>query len=165
MLINFFQDCCKTESNKLEFGLCDDIDNPHAYIDEFDNKRWIGIVENPDGKKIEFFAIDNCIEIKKPNGTDQSTCDGVLKENSNLIFIELKERKTGKSRWFKKGREQLTSTIEVFKQNNDISNYTSVKAFICNKLRPLSHSGKAANIQKFYDDTGFILKDQQKITI
>lgn len=163
MSINFFQNCCKTETNKTEFGLCDDIANSPAYIDENDKPKWIGIVNNPNGKDVEFFAIDNCVVIKRNDGTDESKCEGVLKENSNLIFIELKEREGGK--WFKKGREQLTITINIFKQNYNISNYKSVRAFVCNSLKPISHSGRATNIQQFYDDTGFILKDQQEINI
>ncbi len=163
MPINFFQNCCKTESNKIEFGLCDDIVNSPAYIDEIDKSKWIGIVKNPDEKDVDFFAIDNCVVIIRADGTDESKCEGVLKEGSNLIFVELKER--GSSGWFKKGREQITVIIQIFKQNYNISDYNSVRAFVCNNLKPNSHSGRAANIQRFYDDTGFILKDQQEITI
>ena len=163
MSINFFQVTCKTESETIEFGLCDDIANSPAYIDENDPLKWIGIVKNPNNKKAQFFAIDNCVVIKRSDGTDESRCDGVLKENSNLVFVELKER--GSSGWFKKGREQLTNTINIFKSNHDINDYSSIRAFVCNKLKPSSHSGRAANIQQFYDETGYILGDKQEITI
>lgn len=163
MPIDFFPERCKTASNDLEFGLCDDTPNSPAYIDESDRSKWIGIVKNPGEKKAEFYAIDNCVEIKRPNGEDESRCDGVLKESTNLIFVELKER--GSSGWFKKGREQLTITIDIFKNNHEITNFSSIRAFVCNKLKPSSNSGRAANIQQFFDETGFILKDKQEITI
>lgn len=163
MSINFFQDCCKTESNKPEFGLCDDIPNSSAYIDEINKPKWIGIVKNPDQRDIQFFAIDNCVIIRRGNGDKESSCEGILKENTNLIFVELKERESGK--WFKKGREQITITINIFKQNYDLSNYNSIKAYVCNSLKPRSNFGRVASIQQFYDETGFILKDQQEIII
>lgn len=163
MPIDFFQNRCKTQSDDLEFGLCDDTPNSQAYIDETDQSKWIGIVKNPDEKEAEFYAIDNCVEVKRPNGEDESRCDGVLKESTNLIFVELKER--GSKGWFGDGRKQLTTTINIFKANHNTSAYSSIIAHVCNSLRPAANSGRAASIQMFKDDTGYILKDQQEIII
>jgi len=161
MPINFFKQICKTESSEINFGICDNLKNKGAYIDENNKSNWISIVSNPDQKEIEFYAIDNCVEIRRANGEMESRCDGVLKESSNLIFVELKQRESGN--WFKKGREQLTITINIFKIYYNADSSTSIRAFVCNSLRPRAHSGRAVNIEKFFDDTGYILKDQQEI--
>lgn len=164
MPIDYFANC-KTNSSKIEFGLCD---NPSpslnsAYIDENTPTKWIGIVNNSAEKNIQFNAIDNCIDIRKENGKMDSRCDGILSYENNLIFIELKEREGGQ--WFKKGREQLTATINRFKQEHNITNFTSIKANVCNSLRPNSHSGQFENIQRFKDDTGFNLEGKRKINV
>ena len=84
MPINFFKQICKTESSEINFGICDNLKNKGAYIDENNKSNWISIVSNPDQKEIEFYAIDNCVEIRRANGEMESRCDGVLKESSNL---------------------------------------------------------------------------------
>ncbi|MCR6638237.1 MAG: hypothetical protein NVV82_04400 [Sporocytophaga sp.] len=66
MLI-FFEEKCRTYSNKKKFGICDDpspAKNP-AYIDEACGEKWIAVVINEDRHLVSFTAIDNCIEIKK----------------------------------------------------------------------------------------------------
>lgn len=165
MPIDFFINSCKTNSNKIEFGLCDDPppeSNP-AYIDENDKSKWIGIVKNKDNKEVKFIAIDACIDIRKPDGNLESRCDGLLSFENDLIFVELKFREGGK--WLKKGREQLTITVNNFKANYNILDYDNVHGNVCNSLRPLSHSGHAANIQQFYDETNLVLKSDNVIEI
>jgi hypothetical protein len=165
MPIDFFINSCKTKSHKTEFGLCDDpppASNP-AYIDEEDKSKWIGVVQNKRGKKVEFIAIDACIDIRKPDGDLESRCDGLVSFENNLIFVELKCREGGQ--WLKKGREQLTITVNNFKANHNILDYNDVYANVCNSLRPLSHSGHSANIQQFYDETNLILKSDSTIEI
>lgn len=165
MPIDFFINSCKTHSNKIEFGLCDDpppASNP-AYIDEDDNSKWIGVVKNNNNKEVEFIAIDACIDIRKPDGNLESRCDGLLSFENNLIFVELKFREGGQ--WLKKGREQLTITVNNFKMNYNILDYNNVHGNVCNSLRPLSHSGHAANIQQFFDETNLVLKSDNIIEI
>lgn len=165
MPIDFFPNRCKSLSSQVEFGLCDDpppATNP-AYIDENDDSKWIGIVKNVEEKNVEFIAIDACIDIRKPDGRLESRCDGLLAFDNDLIFVELKSREGGQ--WLKTGREQLTITINNFKSNNDISKYNNVYGNVCNSLRPQSHSGHAANIQQFFDETGLILKADRTIEI
>lgn len=165
MSINFLDPNCSTNSNNREFGLCDDPppSKSPAYIEEIDQTIWIAKVNNPNTEKVTFFAIDNCVEVLRADGKMESRCDGVLSYSNNLIFVELKSRKSKK--WFKGGREQLTTTIKNFMLHHDISEYSKVEAYVCNKLRPLAHTGQAANIQKFKDDTGFILKGKRAIDI
>jgi hypothetical protein len=165
MSIDFFEGKCKSSSDKIEFGLCDDSppSAEPAYIDEDDNNKWIGIVKNPSEKNIKFIAIDACIDIRKPDGGLESRCDGLLSFDNDLIFVELKSRESGG--WLKKGREQLTITVNNFKENYNITDYNSVYANVCNSLRPISNVGYANQIQQFYDDTGLVLKGDQIIEI
>lgn len=165
MSIDFFVNTCKSTSNKAEFGLCDDpppATNP-AYIDEVDDSKWISIVKNSKIKEIEFIAIDACIDIRKSDGSLESRCDGLLSFDNSLIFVELKSREGGQ--WLKKGREQITITVNNFKLNYNINQYDNVFGSVCNSLKPQSHSGHAANIQQFYDETGLILKSDRNIEI
>jgi len=164
MPIDYFTNC-KTNSSKIKFGICDEqppSTNP-AYIDEDSPTEWIGIINNSSEKNIQFNAIDNCIDIRREDGKMDSRCDGLISYENNLIFVELKERDGGQ--WLKKGREQLTATINRFKQEVDATKYNSIKAYVCNRLRPQAHYGQATNIQKFKDDTGFTLFGKQNINI
>jgi len=165
MPINFLDPNCSTNSNNPTFGLCDDPppSNAPAYIDEINPTIWIAKVNNPRSENITFFAIDNCVNVLRPDGTLDSRCDGVLSYIDNLIFVELKSRQSGK--WLQKGRKQLTTTIDNFKLNHNISQYSNVEGYVCNNLKPLAHTGQASNIQKFKDDTGFILKGKREIDI
>ncbi|MDR3340138.1 MAG: hypothetical protein LBT25_08650 [Candidatus Symbiothrix sp.] len=187
MSINFFDENKKTNSSKNQFGLCDDpppAENP-AYIDETNKNKWIGIVNNSTKKDTCFFPIDHCVPLFRPKLTKvknpviriihkflillfkiqekESSCDGVLSYNNNLIFVELKNR--GSGGWLKKGREQLTVTIAKFKENHDIQKYNKVEAYVCNSLKPLANTGNSNHIQQFKDETGLILNVQQNIDI
>lgn len=165
MSINFLDIDCSTHSDQQEFGLCDDPPPPHipAYIDETNPDKWIAKIINTNQENITFYAIDHCVDVLRPDGTKDSRCDGVLSYSNHLIFVELKSKTSTK--WFKKGREQLTTTINHFKLNHDMTAYSKVEAYVCNNLRPFAHSGQAANIQKFKDDTDFILKGEREIVI
>ena len=165
MSVNFFKETCKTSSNATTFGLCDDpppAENP-AYIDTLDPSKWIGVVENSENKEINFYATDHCVEILRSDGNRESKCDGILHFENSLFFIELKNR--GSRGWLKKGREQITITIRVFKANQDISRYDKVEAYVCNKQRPLANTGNANHIQQFKDETGLILNVKAKIIV
>ena len=165
MPIDFFVNNCKTNSSKIEFGLCDDAppaSNP-AYIDENDNSKWIGVVRNKNNKNVDFIAIDACIDIRKSDGKLESRCDGLLSFEKDLIFVELKCREGGS--WLKKSRVQLTITVNKFKENYNISDFKNVHGNVCNSSRPISHSGHAANIQQFYDETNLVLKSEQIIEL
>lgn len=165
MPIIFFDNLCKTSSNNTKFGICD---NPPpskkpAYIDENNASKWIAIVNNSMNKKIDFYAIDNCVNILKADGNKESRCDGMLSYEDKIIFVELKMR--GSSGWLSKARDQLTITFSKFCENNDLTNYKSIEAYACNSLKPLSNQGNSAQIQKFKDETGLIMHVQQEINI
>lgn len=166
MSINFFKNDCKTSSNNTEFGICDEPkpSTDPAYIDNSNLSEWIAIVKNSKNEEINFYAIDNCIEILRENGEDkESRCDGFLHYDNNIIFVELKDR--GSSGWLKKGREQITITINKFLENNSFDDFNTVEAYVCNKQRPLAITGNNTEIQKFKDDTGLILNISKNIEI
>lgn len=167
MPIDFFKDCCKSNSNKAKFGLCDDptpSENP-AYIDEDNSDNWIGVVKNKNEHSLDFFAIDHCVDIIRPDGKMESRCDGLLRHEKRLIFVELKSRKKKGSAWLTEGRRQLKATIEVFKDNIDKELYESIEGYVCNQLKPLANQGHAVQLQKFKDETGYSLKAKQIIDI
>lgn len=165
MSINFFETQCSSSSKDKLIGICDDpppASNP-AYLDLQHRNNWVGIVKNLQEKNFSFHAIDNCIEIIKPDGTTDSRCDGLLKINKDLVFVELKNRvSTG---WLSKGRSQLTNTINIFKRNHDPNDFNSIKAYVSNKQRPYSNTIHFSEIQRFRIDTSLILRVQQEIEI
>jgi hypothetical protein len=157
MPINFFDTTCKTNSNKSSFGLCDNPDpaKDPAFIDEIDITKWIAEVKNEEETTIDFYAIDNCVEILKPNGYKESRCDGLLHYNNTLTFVELKDRAS--SGWVKKGREQLIATITHFSQNTTLSNFQFSDCYVCNKQRPLAVKSINTEVQQFKNDTAILL--------
>jgi hypothetical protein len=167
MPINFFEEACKTSSSQLYFGLCDDpppATSP-AYIkeEEVEPTDWIATVFNGAEKEVAFYAIDHCIEILRPNGEQESRCDGMIHFENDLVFVELKDRAS--DGWIKKGREQLTTTIRIFSDNHDKNVYHNIGAYVANKQKPLVYTGNSTQMQRFKDDTGLILKIQADISI
>lgn len=166
MRVTFFQDKCKSGSSSKFFGICDDSDYQRApaYLDENESNQSerIGKVNNSGSKIIEFFAIDNCVELLRPDGRMQNRCDGLLRFDNILIFVELKSRY---KRWLGKGREQLTETIHRFEEEHGISSFKEIKAYSCNNIRPRTTTNHMAAIQKFKDSTGLILRVEQEILI
>jgi len=166
MPINFFDGACRTKSNNDRFGLCDDpppSERP-AYIDESEQTKWIGKVINPANNEVNFYAIDNCVEILKEDGASkESRCDGMLHFDNSLLFIELKMR--GSSGWLTKARSQLTNTIDKFQRDNNLTDFDKVEAYACNGLKPFANQGNNTELQKFKDDTGLMMYAQQDITL
>lgn len=165
MGINFFEPCCQTITNEVVFGLCDDPppSNAPAYIDTTNSIGWIATVQNANATEVTFTAIDHCIDIRRDNGEMDSRCDAMLIYEDKIIFVELKERNSGK--WFKKAEDQLRATISTFGANNNLSSYSQKIAYVANKLKPNFQSGNTEKIAKFRDETGFILRTENIITM
>jgi len=165
MPIDFFQDVCKTESSVKKFGLCDDpppAEKP-AYIDENDSSKWIAEVQNENEIAIEFYAVDHCVEVRRPDNKRARRCDGILKYSNDLMFVELKDR--GHTGWVVGGRKQLTETVAFLTANHDITVYTNIHARICNKQRPLAVTNCMTEVQMFKDDTTLTLIIDRTIII
>lgn len=165
MSLQFFTASCTDDTSASLFGLCDDKTNQRAYIATETQSNWIAIVENPNQHEVKFIGIDNCVPIFRANGEIESRCDGLLLYNDNLIFVELKERDIPPAKWVKKGYEQLKTTILLFKQENDLSKYKSLKAYLVNSMRPNVPITQINKIQQFYTETSILLYIQQLIRL
>ena len=167
MQVDFFNDNCKTSSFEKEFGLCDDPNSNQepAYIDNFNKEKWIGIVKNSEEFTIDFFAIDNCIDLFRNDHKMLKRCDGLLKYLNNIIFVELKARKGKGGKWLNEARVQLKSTITKFMEVHDIEIFNNVSAHVCNKQKPYVNQGHVIQIQRFKDETGLILQVSQEIIV
>ena len=166
MSVNSFESKCQTYSNKKLFGICDDpspAKNP-AYIDEKNGVKWIAIVVNEYLYETTFTAIDNCIDIEREDGKQAKRCDGVLTHDTTVIFIELKQRGGGR-KWVRDGEEQLRVTISYFEKSDAAENYTTKRAYIANSEHPKFRSAQAIRMQKFLDDTGYILRIENRIIL
>ncbi|HAK76660.1 MAG TPA: hypothetical protein DCR35_10135 [Runella sp.] len=167
MSINFQMVNCQTQSNRKIFGLCDDPSpnkNP-AYIDELDGSKWIAVVENEEKYPTTFTAIDNCTEIKSADDKMAKRCDGVLMYNSTVIFVELKQRGAKGNAWVEDAIPQLKSTIESFEKTELSENYNQKKAYISNSEHPKFKTSQIERMEKFYIDTGYILRIEARIKL
>lgn len=167
MKIDFFAVACQQTTQATRFGLCDDNDKPMepAYVDTDDDTKWVAIVENGNADEVTFTAIDNCVEIKRTDGFNESRCDGMLMSEKTIIFVELKQRKGQNREWIAEGVAQLKNTITIFKAHHDITEYDVAKAYIANRLKPWFQSGQMLRMQQFEDETGIILRVENKITL
>lgn len=167
MKIDFFNTNCNSFSSKKEFGLCDDpppAKNP-AYIDEKNGQNWIAVIENHHQTKVHFVAIDNCITLKRDDGTDVSKCDGLLYFDDTIIFVELKQRGGNPKDWKEEAVNQLKETIILFEQQQEAKKFKIKRAYTCNKKVRKSNEKNQNRMEKFKDDTGYVLSIQQRIEI
>ena len=149
-MINYNLKECLSITQEKKFGICDDNDKSPAYINSDNEKIWIAHVKNEKELEIQFTAIDNCIKIKKENGDDESSCDGMLRYNSNIVFVELKNKRKS---WITDGAKQLLISIKIFFENNEINMYKKKMAFLCNSQHPHFHYGHQELMQKFSNET------------
>jgi hypothetical protein len=168
---SFFAKAIHQEITKeTKFGLCDDqppAQNP-AYLDFTDTIKWIAIVENNDKKTITFTAIDNCKEFEYPKkdgqiGEKGKRCDCVLTLDTQIVFVELKTR-TG-SGWLATADGQLRSTIDFFEKHSDANYFLEKYAYIANSMRPKTSKNYLTTMEKFLNDTGYVLRVQNRIEI
>lgn len=156
----------RSTSKKDIFGLCDDAPparNP-AYIDEIDESKWIGVINNPHSKSVGFYGIDHCLVWRTGKGEETChQCDGLLHYDNELLFVELKDRQY--RGWVKTGCEQLIATIKYINKTSSFKNFCSVKAYICNKQRPHFNANYNCHIQEFKDKTGLELNIMREICL
>jgi hypothetical protein len=169
MNINFFDEKCHSQTHRHKFGICDPPFPPEtpAYLDTENPSDWIAIVENFKEIEVTFTAIDKCVEIRKLDGSGGmgKRCDGMLTYANCLIFVELKERKAKNNVWVGEGEDQLRNTIRVFIENHGIEDYSSRKAYIANKKKPIFQTSQTERMEKFRQETGFRLIIQNTIKI
>lgn len=152
------------------FGLCDDPDEntktpAYVSIDAADKFHWGTNVTNKSSKNIYFIAVDNKIEILRDNGEMENRCDAMLHNDDNIIFVELKDR-SDKTDWIKYAVEnQLLTTINVFKDNYDISKFKHRVAYACNRRHPHFVVSSKEYMQKFWKKNKVRLVISNNITI
>lgn len=135
------------------FGICDDDDETTktpAYVDKTlaNANKWIAKVMNHSGKSIGFIAVDNKIEIRRPNGDMENRCDAMLHNDDNIVFVELKVQAKD---WIKHAvEEQLLTTIEVFKSCHDINKFRHRLAYACNRKHPFFAVSHKEYMQRFW---------------
>jgi hypothetical protein len=107
--------------------------------------------------------LDNSIVLLKPNGDKDRCGDGLLTYNSTVIFVELT---TGKNaNWKKDKDEQLRITINHFEKTKDANRFEIKKAYIANSSCRVSIPSYQTRMDKFLNDTGYVLRIQTRIEI
>ena len=167
MSIDFMKNTCQTASSRKKFGLCD---NPPpakdpAYIDEFDGAKWIAVVINEYDYDCTFTAIDNCIDVFRPDGKMAQRCDGVLTYDDIIAFVELKQRAARGNKWVEDAEEQLKETISYFEASDGSDDYKVKKAYISTSEHPKFKETQLRRMNQFQIDTGYVLRIESRITL
>ncbi len=81
----------------------------------------------------------------------------------SIYLVELKNQGTGG--WLTKAMNQLKNTIKLMKNNDCLTGFEHRKAYACNRKRPNFQVIDAERKRRFYDETGFRIDAQAKITI
>lgn len=164
MSVNFFDTTRTQTSNATNFGICDDQNWSPAYIDETNIEKWVADVRNAKNKLIYFYPIDYCVDTLRSDGTMDNRCDGLIKYDNQLIFVELKDRDS--QGWISDGLTQLKSSISHFeKAHPDILSTSTIKAQLCNKQRPRAVIASNAARARFKNDTGYVVEINRVLTI
>jgi hypothetical protein len=142
----------------VEFGLCDKEDGTPAYTTLVADPAWVATVRNPHGKEVTFTAIDHCIEIPEIH----RRCDCMLTTDDTLFLVELKSER---AHWITGAVEQLESTMDLLRENEDLSPYRFKKGFACNRRhRHFQQVDHERNLRCFRDH-GFRLDINATITV
>jgi len=59
----------------------------------------------------------------------------------------------------------LRSTIKYFEQQDESRNFSKKKAYIANSERPLFRTGQAVMMDRFFSETKYILRIENRINI
>ncbi|KEQ31535.1 hypothetical protein N180_11050 [Pedobacter antarcticus 4BY] len=169
MSIDFSVAKCQDSSRKRLFGICDDPApaTNRAYLDEENGAKWIVVVQNEYEYDVLFTAIDHCIQVppRPDNGRPSKRCDGMLSYNETVIFVELKERAQFGTDWIRDAEKQLKTTIAHFETTELVEDFKDKKAYAANSEHPKSKQGHLVRIEKFFEDTGYVLRLQNRITV
>ena len=79
----------------------------------------------------------------------------MLKYDKTIIFVELKDRDSG--RWLGKAKDQLVITIKIYKRDTGLGIHDRFYAYVANKQRPFFYAANSSIAEQFEDETGFIL--------
>ncbi len=166
-MTDFFPEKHKQVSSKNRFGICDTPppSTGKAYLDEANGRNWIAVVENFYRDNITFIPIDHCIDIKRPDGLMDNRCDGLLYYDVTIVFVELKQRTETGSNWIKEGDKQLRTTIRHFEDSPQAKGFKIKKAYVANSAKPLFRFSQTERMERFFSDTGYSLRIENRIHI
>lgn len=163
MPINFFDPACQEPPiTAASFGIVDDQTSAKAYTDLEDPENWVAIVKNDQQVAVTFTAIDNCVEVLRPDGNMERRCDGMLTYAENIVFVELKDQRLG---WMSDAIDQLEITISQFVDHHDMSQFRRRRAFACNKRHPNFAVIENETMKRFFRERGVRLNVQAEIVI
>ena len=155
--INFFDKAYLTEAARtdVEFGICDP-GNAQPEFTTIDSPLYQAKVNNPTAQILQFVPIDHNFNIRRANGDLESTCDGMLyNDTTYLAFIELKDKESG---WASEAVEQLRTTIVYFAANHNRDDFKRRYAYAANVKHPNFHKSFKEVMQQFFAETKFILR-------
>ena len=163
MNINFFAQEYRLESIKQDtlLGICDPEGERPAYTTtECGADKWCATIQNTNVKNLQFIAIDKNIDIRKPDGNKESSCDGMIyiADTKELCFVELKNYRVGG--YIACAAGQLLNTLKYFLENHNYKDFTNRRAFACNPSHPNFAYSARSRIQDFYKRTHFRLLPQ-----
>ena len=162
--INFFDAAYVKEAakNDKEFGIYDP-GNSQPALTTKDLKLYQATVLNPQGHSLQFVPVDHNMDIRRANGEQESTCDGMMYDNKEyLSFIELKDKDQG---WASEAVDQLRNTISLFGLNHNIFDFKRRRAYAVNVQHPVFHRSFKQVMQQFKAETKFVLRYETRIEV
>jgi hypothetical protein len=167
MIIDYFVARCQTHSSRPLFGLCDDPApaTNRAYISEDNGGSWIAIVENENRFNVTFTAIDHCIDIRRPDRTMAHRCDGLLTYNTTAILVELKQQGGLGNQWVIQAESQLRESIVYFEREDESNKFTTKRAYIANSEHPKFKETQMQRMERFFNDTEYVLQIVNRIKL
>lgn len=168
MKVNFFAQEHRKEPLKQDplLGICDPEGELPAYTTtEHGADKWCATIQNNEKKRLQFIAVDKNIDIRKPDGKQESRCDGMIfvADTKELSFIELKDYHIGG--YIGSAEEQLLKTLEYFLANHHYEDFKNRRAFACNPRHPYFAFSARQRITEFYKQTHFRLLPQATIIL
>lgn len=171
MSVVFFKEDCKHSSQNSVFGICDDVaengdTSQPAYLDENNGGNWIATVDNHYRACICFYAVDNCVTFPiREDGKSSKRCDGLLSCDDTIAFLELKSRNEYGANWVKEAERQLRTAIYYFEREPISKRFNNKRAYAVNNMRPQSRIGQAERMERFSEETGYLLFIKARIDI
>lgn len=155
--INFFDITFQKETARTdcEFGIYDPGNNQPAFTTT-DVNLYQAVVHNPLCHSLLFVAVDHNMDLQRPNGDLESTCDGMMfDDHQYLSFVELKD-KGGK--WANEAVGQLKNTIRLFTANHRLEDFQRRYAYAVNVQHPVFNRSFKQIMQQFKTETKFVLR-------
>ena len=145
---------CKSATHATRFGISDrNAHNRHpAFLDTEDENIWDIVIENPVGKYVVFKAVDFCVDIFRSENQLIKRCEGFLFFEKKILFIELKNARTG--RWLIDSREKFQETILKFRENYPENEYEILEPIVSNKLFFNTHQNEMIQKRILKDSIG-----------